>query len=74
MYQTLKRGAFGCPQPKEAFGFPEEAPSVVSLDQAITETAQNSEGEATDNDPFALGALALSALACVLAVSAIRRK
>lgn len=35
--QTLKRGAFGCPQPKEAFGFPEEAPSEVTLAQNVGE-------------------------------------
>lgn len=29
--QTLRRGNFGCPQPKEALGFPEPAASDVSL-------------------------------------------
>lgn len=58
--QTLKRGAFGCPQPKESFGFPEEAPSVLAslksiekLNEELTETRDAS------TVPLAVSGLAL---------------
>lgn len=74
--QTLKRGAFGCPQPKEAFGFPEEAPSAYGLMTGLSEV--QSQPEEKDEDSFALIAaiiaLMLSLAACAVAHKAYIQK
>ena len=66
VFQTLKRGAFGCPQPKEAFGFPEEAPSSFEMDKELSNLTADA-GEEAEKDPtdkVAVIALVLSLLSC----------
>ncbi len=74
VFQTLKRGSFGCPQPKEAFGFPEEAQSSFQMEQAVAEVAQSQSDSSAAQRPLTMGALALSVLACALAAFAINKK
>lgn len=60
--QTLKRGAFGCPLPKDELGFPETVDSSFALAQEV-ETLQESVKEHSGNNwPLivALGALLIS--------------
>jgi hypothetical protein len=65
VFQTLKRGSFGCPQPKEAFGFPEEAPSSFQMNKTIAEAIQAdpSEGQTDPSNNLAVIAIVLSLLA-----------
>ena len=78
--QTLSRGNFGCPQPKEEFGFPEPAASTLSLTQDVA-GIENSEpaveAPAADDrsgNPLAIVALVLSVIAIVLGSIAIMRR
>lgn len=86
--QTLRRGNFGCPQPKEALGFPEEAASLVSLQNEIDDTndavktsASQPERVATTDDTaqntlvyIALGISVLSLLVGICAILVRRRE
>lgn len=67
--QTLKRGSFGCPQAKEAFGFPEAAPSALSLQESVAEVPEESK-----NDTLPMVALLVSVLGGALAVAAYTKK
>jgi hypothetical protein len=61
--QRMKEGAFGCPQEKEAFAFPEEVKSNLTVQNEIaarTEAEKESSGTAT---PLSVAALILSLLA-----------
>lgn len=68
VFQTLKRGAFGCPMPKEAFGFPEEAPSSFEMNKAISAVAETDPAEQRSqqdsSNGMALAAIVLALLAC----------
>jgi hypothetical protein len=67
VFQTLKRGTFGCPQPKEEFGFPEPAPSSFEMDKSVNEiqTAVPSEqSQSNTASSISVIALVLSLLAC----------
>jgi len=66
--QTLKRGSFGCPQAKEAFGFPEAAPSALSLKESAAEIPE------TNGDMLPKAALVISVLAGAFAVAAYSKK
>lgn len=57
--QTMRGGGFGCAVAKEDLGFPEKAPSLVSLTKPTVET---------------MAALGLSVLALAVGVYALRRK
>jgi hypothetical protein len=70
--QTLKRGAFGCPQEKEAFGFPEIAPSLYTLEQKVSSVGDKQEKRSTD--PVALAALMVAVLAGGFAFRAHSKK
>lgn len=70
--QTLKQGAFGCPQEKEAFGFPEAAPSVHMLGMSIEEAQNTTDDQKTD--PIAVGALILSLIAGGFAYASYTKK
>jgi hypothetical protein len=78
--QTLSRGNFGCPQPKEEFGFPEPAASAVSLEREIvaasaermTDVSEKTDRKSGKN-AVAFGALALSLIAVILALVAMRQ-
>ncbi len=74
VFQTLKRGSFGCPQPKEAYGFPEETPSSFEIQQAVAQTAQDQSETKTDEFPFTTLAVLLSVLACTISVFTLRKK
>ena len=75
VFQTLKRGAFGCPSPKEDFGFPEAAPSSYTLG---SEVASLSEAEAADAqstaDRMVIVAMLLSVVALGTALVAYTRR
>jgi hypothetical protein len=72
--QTLKRGAFGCPQEKEAFGFPEEVKSEFNMQQAVAAAANEASLPQSDSSSnIALIAVILSILACALAFRANTR-
>ncbi len=74
--ETLAEGAFGCPQPKEAFGFPEEASSLVALGndvrEAKTPIVPEMKEEKKRKGGFGhLSSLILSASAVILSIAAL---
>jgi hypothetical protein len=72
--QTLKRGAFGCPQEKEAFGFPEEVKSEFDAQKALVAAADEEPLPYKDSTTnIALIAVILSILAGALAFRANTR-
>lgn len=75
--QTSKKGAFGCPQPKEDFGFPEKAPNVYEMGKEVTSLQQNNEVKEVKSKLTALVlvAILLSILSlCVGIVPLVRKK
>lgn len=67
VFQTLKRGAFGCPQPKEEFGFPEPAPSSFEMDKAVNEIQTSvpaEQDQSNTSSSMSVIAIVLSILAC----------
>ncbi len=65
--QTLKKGAFGCPQPKEDFGFPEAVQSNFEVSRTVQElTAPVSTTAPQNNKPDTMSIIAL-----VLALGAL---
>lgn len=65
--QTYSGGAFGCPEEKAAYGFPEESTSLVALKEETTQSENMSTGDSEGNTAVALSlvALALSIVALV---------
>jgi hypothetical protein len=74
--QTLKQGSFGCPQEKEAFGFPVPAVSMVSLQRSVEE--QQSRQQEKQEQPTTLllyAALLLSVFSvCVALIPYLTKK
>lgn len=65
--QTLKKGAFGCPQSKEEFGFPEAAQSSFEASKNIQELeAKTSVNTQTDSKPDSMSILTLVLALCGL--------
>lgn len=74
--QTLQRGAFGCPQAKEAFGFPEEAPSAYTVQTAVADLqdAAEDQEENGSSNTLPLIAIVISLLSSALAYKAYTQK
>lgn len=78
--QTLSRGNFGCPQPKEEFGFPELALSGNSISKAVAEIQNEADREATvveeeeGLEVMSIATFALAVLAVMLGLLALLRK
>lgn len=77
VFQTLKRGTFGCPQPKEEFGFPEPAPSSFQTEKAVSamqavEPAEQNQSNASSS--MSVIAIVLSLLACCAAFFVYAKK
>lgn len=71
--QTLKRGAFGCPQDKEAFGFPEAVKSSFALQESLVADADTEEEKDTKPYAIALAALLVSLGAGAYAFKSTKR-
>jgi hypothetical protein len=72
--RTLKVGAFGCPVAKSELGFPEPAPTLVSLDQKSAFVgAASAQGGVSSRTAVSL-ALTLSVLALIIGLAGLRRK
>ncbi len=70
--QTLHRGAFGCPQDKEQFGFPEAVSDDFTLQQQVMEAPQQE--ESSKESPLPMIALIIAVLAGAVATAAYIRK
>lgn len=72
--QTLKRGAFGCPQDKTSFGFPEAVESNFVLQRSLTEAAAQPEEKDVAPYGIAIAALLVSLIATALVYKNTIRK
>ncbi len=73
--QTLKKGNFSCPEPKEKYGFPEPAPSSFTLQTDINDTnnvdANQTSSEEKGDSSLSLIALVLALLSVGLSIIAV---
>ena len=72
--RTLKVGAFGCPISKSELGFPEPAPTLVSLDQkSVFAGVVSTNGGVSSRTAVSL-ALTLSVLALIVGLAGLRKR
>lgn len=75
VFQTLKRGAFGCPSPKEDFGFPAPAASSYTLESEVAALSEtDTADEKSTADRMVVVALLLSVAALGTALVAYTRR
>ena len=75
VFQTLKRGAFGCPAPKEDYGFPASAPSSYTIGSEVEDLQMNMEDDMQSTaDRLIIVAILLSLIALGTAVLAYSRR